>query len=108
MCTIGFSLAPMKAARVSVWSPTRSESQGPLSLGEQRSCEADQHARCPWCAALRARRIGGAIEPTLEHVVGIQLPQAKVVTSRLQDRLEQRQADELGRVHRSAELGRSR
>ena len=40
-------------------------------------------------------------------MMGIQLPQAKVVAGRLQDRFQRCQADELGRLYRGAELGRS-
>src|SRR5215210_2134283 len=57
---------------------------------------------------LQAPRIGRAIEPRLEYVMGIQLPQAEVVTGRLQDSLQRSQADELGRLHGGAEVCRSR
>jgi hypothetical protein len=65
----------------------------PLRLPEQWSCEVDQHARHPGRESLQASSIGVAIEHHLQHVVGIQLPQAQVVAGRLQDRLQWRQAD---------------
>src|SRR5215208_8477999 len=84
------------------------EVEAPLSLREQWSCEVDQHTLHVRRMPLQAPRIRRAIEPRLQHIMGIQFPQSEVVTGRLQDRLQRRQADEVGRLYRGAEVGRSR
>ena len=77
------------------------EVEAPLGLREQWSCEVDPHAstRSGNQRGHRAR---------LQDMMGIQFPQSEVVAGRLQYCLQRRQADELGRLYRGAEIGRRR
>src|SRR5215203_1033714 len=58
--------------------------------------------------SLQTSRLRLSIEPRLQDMAGIQFPQAKVVAGRLQHCLQRRQANELSRLYRGAEAGRSR
>jgi hypothetical protein len=81
------------------------EVEASFRLGEQWSCDVDQHSRGSQLEPLRSSRAMRAMESRLEYLCRSQLPQAQVVTGRVEDRRQGREADEFGRLYRGTEFG---